>query len=157
MQPTLTAPAGANAGLTWSPALSRLALGLILAAGIAAGALGTSPHASALAIAKAGPDLTRLLRAMAAIKLLIAVPVTAAIFWRLGSAIALPWFAAYALAAAAMAAAPGLIWSMAHVGLGAMLLHGGLLATILLLWRDKAMAARLDAIISARRSILARR
>jgi hypothetical protein len=132
-------------------------LGLILAAAIAGGVMGTGAHASAQAVAKAGPELTRLLRAMAVIKMLIAIPVTAAIFWRLGAAITLPWFAAYALAGASMAAAPGMIWSMAHVGLGAMLLHGGLLASLLLFWRDKAVAVRLDSVMSSRRAALARR
>lgn len=157
MPSTLTATSTAPANLTWSPALTRCTLALILVVAIAAGALGTPPHASALAVAKAGPDLTRLLRAMAAIKLLIAVPVTAAIFWRLGNAVSLPWFLAYGLAAASMAAAPGMIWSMVHIALGAALLHGGLLATALLLWRDPEVAQKLDAIITSRRTVLARR
>jgi hypothetical protein len=47
-----------------------------------------------------------------------------------------------------MAAGPGVIWAMVHVGLGALLLHGGLFATILLLWRDKATAGRMAAILA---------
>jgi hypothetical protein len=45
---------------------------------------------------------------------------------------------------------------MAHVGLGAVLLHGGLLAAILLLWRDKVTGMRLQAVITARRAALRR-
>jgi hypothetical protein len=53
-----------------------------------------------------------------------------------------------------MAAGPVLIWDMAHVGIGAALLHGGLLAMVLLLWRDAAVGARLSAIIATRRAAL---
>ena len=41
-----------------------------------------------------------------------------------------------------MAAGPGLIWAMAHVALGAALLHGGLLLLILLGWADGGLPLR---------------
>jgi hypothetical protein len=50
-----------------------------------------------------------------------------------------------------MAAGPGLIWGMAHIGLGAILLHGGLFATIILFWRDPAVGAQLARIVDRRR------
>ena len=53
-----------------------------------------------------------------------------------------------------MAAGPVLIWDMVHIRLGALLLHGGLLATALLLWRDPAVGARLVALVTRRRAIL---
>ncbi len=87
---------------------------------------------------------------MAVMKAAIAVAAAAAVFWRLGVAVPLRWLAAYGVAGGAMAAGPGMIWAMAHVGLGALLLHGGLLATILLLWRDKATAGRMQAMLSRR-------
>ena len=85
------------------------------------------------------------------LKAAIAACVIAATAWRLASPARLPWFVSYALACAAMAAGPGLIWNMSHVGAGALLLHGGLLGCVLMLWRDPATAARLAALIAARR------
>jgi hypothetical protein len=135
----------------FSPALARGILLLVIAAAAAAGAMAAAAPASSLAAAHAGADLIRLLRFMAVLKAAIAVTAAAAVFWRLGAAITLPWFAIYAAACASMAAGPGLIWAMVHVGLGAALLHGGLLAVILLLWRDPATASRLQAILLLRR------
>ena len=131
-----------------SPAMARGCLLLVMAAAATAGAIGAASPSSALAVAHAGADLTRLLRFMAGLKALLAVAAGAAVFWRLGAAVTLPWLAAYALAGGAMAAGPGVIWAMVHVGLGALLLHGGLFATILLLWRDKATAGRMAAILA---------
>jgi hypothetical protein len=93
---------------------------------------------------------------MAALKLLIAAPLAAAVAWRLGVATGPARLAGYAAACAAMAAGPGLIWSLAQVPLGALLLHGGLLATGLMLWRDPMVGARLAAVVAARRAALAR-
>jgi hypothetical protein len=91
---------------------------------------------------------------MAVLKAVMAAGAAGAVLWRLGSPVTLPWQAAYATACAAMAAGPGLICGMAHVAIGAALLHGGLLATVLLLWRDPAVGARLSAIVAARRAAL---
>ncbi len=93
---------------------------------------------------------------MAAIKLLLAGLAGAVLYWRLGAALGAARLAAYLAAGGAMAAGPGLIWGLTHVVAGAALLHGGLLATILLLWRDPGMAARVDAAIAARRAALIR-
>jgi hypothetical protein len=122
-------------------------LALAILAAVAGGLLAAAPDSAALA----DPDLTRLLRAMAVLKALMAAGAVVAIAWRLGVAVTLPWLGGYAAAGAAMAAGPVLIWDMAHVGLGAGLLHGGLLAAVLLLWRDKVVGARLSAIVAARR------
>jgi len=142
---TGVAPRGTSTVI--EPAASRIILLLSLATAGAAGVLSAASPASSLAIVHAGADLTRLLRFMAVLKAAIAVTAAAAVFWRLGAAVSLPWLTAYGVAAAAMAAGPGVIWAMAHVGLGALLLHGGLFATILLLWRDPATAGRLSAIL----------
>ncbi len=53
-----------------------------------------------------------------------------------------------------MAAGPVLIWDMAHIRSGALLLHAGLLAGGLLLWRDPVVGARLGAIVARRRAML---
>jgi hypothetical protein len=112
----------------------------------------TGGEATARAVADSGADLTRLLRAMAALKAMMAVAAGAAVLWRLGVPVGLAWFAGYAMAAAAMAAGPGLIWGMAHVAGGAVLLHAGLLATIVLLWRDPVVGDRLAALVAQRRA-----
>jgi len=131
-------------------------LTLVIAA-VIAGFLVTGTDAARLAISHDGADLTGVLRFMAAIKGVIAIAGAAAVLWRLGSAIALPWFAAYAVTCAAMAAGPGLIWNMSHVALGALFLHGGLFATMILLWRDPAVGARLADMVAARRRHIASR
>ena len=135
-----------------TPRLSRSLMALIVI-----GAIGLSfalPDASATsrAVANAGLELTRLMRFMAVIKGAMAVGAAAALFWRLGSDVSFERFAAYGACCAAMAAGPGLIWGMAHVGLGALLLHGGLIALVVLLWRDSALPVRLEAALAARRA-----
>ncbi len=129
-------------------ATARTVLLVILAAAALAGLLSAASPGASLAAVHAGADLTRLLRFMAVLKAGIAVGAAGAVFWRLGVPVSLPWLAAYAVAGGAMAAGPGVIWAMAHVGVGALLLHGGLLATILLLWRDPATAGRIASILA---------
>lgn len=138
-----------------SPTALRLLLLLLISAAVAGGVLATSSADAAQAVADAGGDLVRLLRVMAALKVGLAVGATAAVLWRLGSAVTPVWFTAYAIACGAMGAGPALIWSMAYVGTGALLLHGGLAAVVLLLWRDPGVADRLSAMIMARRASLA--
>jgi len=150
--PIKTANPTARGRLT--PSSARLILVLVACAAIAASAALTGSAASSRAVAEAGPDLTRLLRAMAGIKMLLAGLAAVAVYWRLGAATGVLRLASYAAACGAMAAGPALIWDMAHVGAGALLLHGGLLATILLLWRDPGTAAVLDRAIATRRSAL---
>ena len=130
-----------------------LFLGLLVAATVA-GFVVTSPEASALAVAAAGEDLTRLLRGMAALKVLLALGAVLGVLWRLGASISAARFVVYALACGAMAVGPGLIWSMVHVRAGAVLLHGGLLASVVVLWRDEAAARRLADMIADRRGRL---
>ncbi|MGD0108878.1 MAG: hypothetical protein ABSC06_33320 [Rhodopila sp.] len=146
-----TAPAGTS---TLFPATARALLVLVTAASVAAGPLATGTEAAASAIALAGADLTHLLRAMALLKVAMAAGMAAAVLWRFGSPVTLAWWAAYALACAGMAAGPGLIWQMAYVRTGALLLHAGLFAALILLWRDPATAARLGTMVAARRAAL---
>jgi hypothetical protein len=137
-----------------SPHAARMLLLCIVVLALAAGLVVTPQATVATAVEAAGTDLTRLLRAMAAIKVLFAAGATAAILWRFGGGVSAPWFVAYAVACCAMAAGPGLIWGVAHTGLGAALLHGGLFAAIVLLWRDPGVGARLSEMIAARRALL---
>jgi hypothetical protein len=122
--------------------------------GAALAVLATSAQEAAQAAQAAGPELTRLLRAMAGLKLLFAAGLLAAVYWRLAVPASTWRLACYAAAGAAMAAGPVLIWEMAHVRLGALLLHAGLLIGALLLWRDPAIGARLGAMVATRRATL---
>jgi hypothetical protein len=99
-------------------------------------------------------DLTRLLRAMAAIKAVMALGLVTAVLWRLGNAVTLARFVAYTVACGAAVAGPVLIWGMVFVVSGAALLHGGLIAGVLLLWRDRAVSERLTVLVAARRARL---
>jgi hypothetical protein len=146
----------ATIGRSMSPALARTVFLLILAG---AGVAGFAPDygtAAAHALAAADPGLTRVLRGMAIIKSAMAAGAAAAVVWRLGAPISATRVAAYALAGATMAAGPGLIWTMMNIATGALLLHAGLAATAILLWRDPAVSRRLSAIIAARRARLGR-
>jgi hypothetical protein len=137
------------------PISSRRALLAVIVGGAAiVGFLATSPEAASQAAAQAGPGLTRLLRAMAGIKAMAAISLVATVYWRLAAPIGPARFIVYALTCGTMAAGPGLIWDMAHLKLGAVLLHGGLFASVLLLWRDPNMITRLEAEIARRRARL---
>jgi hypothetical protein len=87
---------------------------------------------------------------MAAIKALLAACATLGVLWRLGAPIAPGRWLLYAGACAAMAAGPGLIWHMEHVRTGAALLHGGLLAAVVALFRDPAVGDLLRSLTSRR-------
>ena len=91
---------------------------------------------------------------MALLKVAMAAGMAAAVLWRLGLPVTLAWWAAYALACAGMAAGPGLIWQMAYVRSGALLLHAGLFAALILLWRDPAISEQLRKMVAARRAVL---
>jgi len=126
----------------------------IIALAFAGGLLATPSADTARLIASDGGAWANLLRAMAALKMLLAGAASAAVLWRLGAPISPPRWGGYALATAAAWAGPGLISSLAHIPLGALLLHGGLIAMALLLWRDPAMRARLSEMIARRRQAL---
>jgi hypothetical protein len=144
-------PITPTSGAIFSPASRRAFILLATAAALIASLLATGSQATNLAILHDGTALTRLMRFMAAIKGVMALAAAAAVLWRLGAAISLPRFGAYVVTCASMAAGPGLIWGMAHIGLGAILLHGGLFATIILFWRDPAVGAQLARIVDRRR------
>lgn len=132
-------------------------LACMVAAAFASYAL-AGDSASAAAVREADPDLVRLLRGMALIKVGMCACAAAAVLWRLrAEPIGAGRFVAYALACAAMSAGPFFIWNMEAVRAGAALVHGGLLAAVVVLWRDPAVSARLAALLAARRARLAAR
>ncbi len=135
-----------------APMVAKTLLMAVIVLAFAGGLLATDGASTTRLIAGAGHDWANLLRAMAALKMLIAGAASAAIVWRLGAPISATRWSAYALATAAAWAGPGLIWGLAHIGLGALLLHGGLIAMAVLIWRDPAIGARLSEIIARRRS-----
>jgi len=114
--------------------LRRAALAGAVAIAVASAHLFADGAASAGAVA-ADPELARLLRAMALIKASMA----AAAAWLahrllrepLGPGLAAGLVAAVAL----MAAAPVLMWHVAHVGAGAVLFHAGMVLLLVLGWR----------------------
>ena len=130
-------------------AVHRLSARSLLAAAVVLGTVAgfyATPHTtSAAAIADAGPDLVRLLRGMALLK--VALVAGAAWFagWRLRFPARPPLAALYVASLGIMAAGPGLIWSMAHVVLGAVLLHVSLATLLVLFWRDPGSPAMLPA------------
>jgi len=114
----------------------------------------TDSATTAHAVSSAGGDWANLLRAMAVLKLLFAGTATAAVMWRRGAPISATRWVCYALTVGVAWIGPGLICGLAHITLGALLLHGGLIATAIFVWRDPATRARLSEIIARRREAL---
>jgi hypothetical protein len=141
--------------LTPRPALTRALILLAVGAGLAAGCLAGGAEASSRAAGDA--ELIRLLRGMAVLKALFATGILGGVLWRLGGAASWAWLLAYGAASAVTAAGLAMIWNLSHLVAGALLLHGGLLASIVLLWRDPVVGARLGALVALRRAAIARR
>ena len=144
-RPARTRPARNRPALAAPRLPTRAILVAALALGAIAGYAATSTTESAQAVANAGDELTRLLRAMALIKLALVAGAVWLADWRFRFPAHPALKAGYAISLAAMAAGPGLIWDMTHVAAGAVLLHGGLAAFLLLLWRDPGSPAMLPA------------
>jgi len=123
------------------PLSLRLALLAAVMVGAAMGFAVTSAPAASQAVSDAGAELTRLLRAMALIKVVLAAGVVWLIAWRLRFPVNPLLAAGYIAGAAVMAIGPGLIWDMAHVALGALLLHGAGALLLVLFWRDPGSPA----------------
>lgn len=126
-----------------SAALRWAALGVLTCSAFVAGFAATGPETAARAAASAGEDLTLLMRMMAALKGLAVAALVAGLAWRFASAVSPRRLAAYLTSAVTMAAGIGPMWEMAHVVGGAAMLHAGLIASAILLWRDPAVSRRL--------------
>lgn len=109
--------------------------GLAFAAGFAV----TDGEAARKAVQAAGPELARVLQLMALLKLTFVAAAFWLTDWRLRQPLSPALAAGYLGATVAMAAGPGLIWGMAHLVAGAVLLHGGLLAMLVLSCMDGGM------------------
>jgi hypothetical protein len=100
--------------------------GVALVCGVA-GFMVTSAAATAGAVRADGGELVMLLRFMATVKTGMALGLVALAAWRMGFP-ARPGMATwYAVACGLMPAGAGLIWGMAHVAIGAVLFHAGML------------------------------
>ena len=109
----------------WRPALAVAVLG----AAAMAFTTQTGPH---------DPELATLLRFMAVVKAGMALGAAALVGWRLGWPVRPATGLAYIAGVSGMAAGAGLIWQLGHVGIGALLVHGGLVALVGLAWLDRA-------------------
>ncbi len=148
---TLSARSPSRDGFV-APWVARALLMAVVALAFAGGLLATDSAHTARLIVGEGGDWANLLRAMAAIKMLAAGAASTAVLWRLGAPISATRWGAYALATAAAWVGPGLIWGLAHLLLGAALLHAGLIAMAVLVWRDPAIRTRLSETIARRRA-----
>lgn len=132
------------------PRVAGPVIGLALFAGVAAGwVIGSHAPGNTGDV-----ELTHLLRAMAVLKLAFVTAAASAIMWRLQAPVTRLRLTGYALVSLAMAAGPALIWCLAYLGPASILLHGGVAAAVLLLWRDEAMSELLEGAISRRRSLI---
>jgi len=134
-----------------APFIAKTLLVAVIVLAFAGGMLETDSARTVRLIAGKGGDWANLLRAMAAIKMLFAGAASAAVLWRLGAPISATRWGGYAVATAAAWAGPGLIWGLVHILLGAVLLHAGLIAMAVLIWRDPATRERLSKIVARRR------
>jgi hypothetical protein len=148
---TPSARAGSHHGFA-APVVAKTLFLAVVVAAFAGGLLATDRATTARLIASEGGDWANLLRAMAALKMLFAGAASAAVLWRLGAPISAMRWGGYALAAAAAWAGPGLIWGLAHIPVGAVLLHAGLIAMAVLIWRDPATRVCLSAVVARRRA-----
>jgi len=118
-------------------------LAVLTLAALAAGFAWTGADVAAAAATRAGADLTMILRLMVALKTTLAAVLVGAIAWRLAMPASTGWLAAYFASAAIMAAGIGPTWHIAHLIAGVSMLHVGLIASAVLLWRDPGVARKL--------------
>jgi hypothetical protein len=125
---------GPRPRLSPRPGVRRAALAVAVLLAVAVAHLAGNDAESAR-LAAADPELARLIRAMAFIKAAMA----AAAVWLADRLLRRPLGAGLALgillAAAFMAAAPVLMWHVAHVGTGALLFHAAAILLLVLGWR----------------------
>ena len=111
----------------WRPVLATAVLGAAATALLS----GADPSA-------ADPELLVLLRFMAVVKAAMALGAAVLVAWRLGWPVRIAMVLGYVVATSSMAGGAGLIWQLGHVGVGAVLVHGGLAALIAVGWLDRA-------------------
>jgi hypothetical protein len=85
---------------------------------------------------RADPGLARLLRGMAVLKALIALPVLALVYWRFGSPVSPRIAIGYLAGVSMMTAGPALIWQLSFIGPVALLFHAALIGLLLIARHD---------------------
>jgi len=124
-------PRGAASRLSWTAILCAAAISAGVA-GVLLGRVAADPGSMEW-------QLVLLLRFMAAVKGAMALGALALAMWRLRRPASDRLALGYIVAVAAMAAAPGLIWSLGAIVPGAATFHAGLLFYLVLAWRDDAV------------------
>ena len=110
---------------------------LALAAASAVIGFGVTAGAEALrAVTDAGPELVRLLRLMTVLKSVLGLGALALVSLRFRFPVEPRTAFGYLAGGALMAAGPGVMWNMAHIGWGALLFHSGLAVLFILAWMD---------------------
>jgi hypothetical protein len=121
----------------WQPALLVLVCAMAAAGWLLAG------NPTQPALLESDAELAMLLRFMAAVKAVMALAVLGVTTWRLGHPATPPIALLYLAAVSLMGAAPGVIWQLSHVGVGAGLFHAGLLLFLGALLADRGEASQL--------------
>ena len=116
--------------------LGHLGLSLCLLGCCAVAVLLGLAAGSPAAAQRADPELARLLRGMALLKAGLVAGGVALLGWRLRFPIPRGLLCGYLCAISACAGASALIWQLSRFGVAAALFHGGLLALLVLAWRD---------------------
>ncbi|MEM0985862.1 MAG: hypothetical protein AAGJ32_06415 [Pseudomonadota bacterium] len=138
----------APAGGTSTRIAARLAIVLAMGLTAAGTLLAVGPQRISETAAALGPELTRLFLAMAAIKGLAVIGLAWAVMWRLGEPASIRGTTAYLVSCTAMAAGLAGMITLNGMAVSAIVLHAGLVGTLVLLWRDQAIAARLQRALS---------
>jgi hypothetical protein len=131
-------PLTVRVGAPWRTRWILLALA---AAGGIAGFAWTGDADASRAARTAGPELAHLLQMMAVLKAVFAAGTLWLADWRLRRPIGPRAAALYVTGVAMMSVSPGLIWSLAHIVLGAALFHAGLALLIVLACNDSGVAS----------------
>ncbi|MEM8609849.1 MAG: hypothetical protein AAGF92_22320 [Myxococcota bacterium] len=121
-----------------SPALRRLWLGALLLGGCALAMMVAAAMGRPEPLLQADPELARLLRGMALIKVGLVVAALAALLWRFGRPLSNGLTGAYLAGAWAAAGACMLIWQLEFLRTAVVTFHLGELTLLLAAWRDHA-------------------
>ena len=131
-----------RAGAVVRPGRGTVILALYLALGAATTAGILLGRTDAADVGAFEPKLLLLLRFMAGLKFAGLVAAALLVHWRLTRPASPRLALAYVAAIATMALAPGLIWSLSHVGLAAASFHAGLLGFLVVAWKDEDVMPR---------------
>ena len=117
---------------------SAAALRALLLLGCVAVASAAALASEAAAIVRADPELSYLLRGMAAIKACLCAAAVGVLFWRFGHGLSQRSAAAYLIGAWLMTGATMLVWQLSLISLAAMAFHVGEFTLLFTAWRDRA-------------------